>query len=74
MPKLNAYIEVGFCAGYGDGDYRVSMNVQRLNRAQWNELQLAVLSALSCAREHWMSAQHGQEIAFTQSTEETGNG
>ena len=57
MPKLNTLIEVGFCSGYGDGDYRVSMEVQNLSRERWQELQLAVLTALRCADLHWRNAQ-----------------
>lgn len=57
MPRLNTLIEVGFCLGYGDGDYRVSMEVQNLSRERWQELQLAVLGALHCADLHWKSAQ-----------------
>lgn len=57
MPKLNEYISVGFCSGYGDGDYRVSMAVRELSRERYNELRLAVLGALNCADRHWMEAQ-----------------
>ena len=53
MPRLNEYFSVGFCAGYGDGDYRVSMKVQDLSRKQFNELKLATLGALQCAEDMW---------------------
>lgn len=62
MPALIEYIKVGICAGYGDGDFSVSMSVQNLSRKQWEEVQLATLTALAVAREHWLAAQ-GQEAA-----------
>ena len=57
MPKLRTLIEVGFCSGYGDGDYRVSMEVRGLSRKEWQELQLAVLGALRCADDVWKAEQ-----------------
>ena len=57
MPALIEYIKVGICAGYGDGDFSVSMGIQKLSRRQWEEVQLATLTALACAREHWLAAQ-----------------
>ena len=55
MPKLDEYITVGFCTGYGDGDYRVSMKVRNLTKKQFDELKLATLSALRCAEDNWKS-------------------
>ena len=52
MPRLREYISVGFCSGYGDGDWRVSMAVRSLSRKQFDELRLAVLGALRCAEDH----------------------
>ncbi len=53
MPRLIEYFSVGFCAGYGDGDYRVSMKVQDLSRTEFNELKLTTLSTLQCAEDIW---------------------
>ena len=36
MPQLNTVIEIGFCSGYGEGDYRVSCC--SLTRDELNEL------------------------------------
>lgn len=49
MPKLNTFIEVGFCSGYGDGDYRVSASIAEMDNKQYDELRLAVLGAIRCA-------------------------
>jgi hypothetical protein len=57
MPKLIEYISAGFCAGYGDGDYRVSLAVCNLSRKEFDELRLSVLNALRCAEDHWRDAQ-----------------
>ena len=57
MPRLNELISVGFCSGYGDGDFRVSMDVCNLSQERFNELQLATLAALRCAEDNWRSAQ-----------------
>lgn len=65
MPKLIEYMSVGFCSGYGDGDYRVSMGVRELDRARYNELRLAVLGALNCADRHWMEAQAEKDTGAT---------
>jgi len=53
MPRLNEYISVGFCSGYGDGDFRVSCAVEGLSRESFNELKLATLSALNVADDMW---------------------
>ena len=55
MPKLNTLIEVGFCSGYGDGDYRVSSEIAEFDRAKFDELRLAILGALHCAENMWRS-------------------
>jgi hypothetical protein len=60
MPRLIEYISVGMCAGYGDGDFRVSMSVRRLSRQGFNELKLAMLSALRCAEDHWLDEQRNK--------------
>ena len=57
MPRLIEYMSVGFCAGYGDGDYRVSMTVCDLDRKAFNELKLATLGAIRCAEDMWLRAQ-----------------
>lgn len=57
MPRLDEYISVGFCSGYMDGDYRVSMKVGELSCERFNELKLAMLSAIMVAEENWRRAQ-----------------
>ena len=57
MPRLIEYISVGFCSGYGDGDYRVSMNVKNLSRKQMNELTVAMHWATQCAWDNWKRGQ-----------------
>jgi hypothetical protein len=57
MPRLIEHISVGFCAGYGDGDYRVAMSVRSLSRKEFNELKLAMLSAIRCAEDNWLDEQ-----------------
>ena len=44
MPQLIPIIEIGFCSGYGDGDYRVSC--RDLTRAELNELIVTTHYAL----------------------------
>lgn len=63
MPKLIEYIRVGFCSGYGDGDYGVSMAVCELSRERLNELKLATLSALQVAEDNWRRAQPTQQAS-----------
>ena len=58
MPRLNEYISVGFCNGYGDGDYRVSCAVEDLSRKQLDELMLAMFHAQRTAWDMWCRAQH----------------
>ena len=57
MPRLIEYISVGFCSGYGDGDYRVFGTVGDLDRKALNELKLAMLGAIRCAEDTWQAAQ-----------------
>ncbi len=68
MPRLIEHISVGFCSGYGDGDFRVSMTVRDLSRKDFNELKLAMLSALRCAEDHWLDEQSKkpENQAYTQ--------
>lgn len=63
MPRLNEYVSVGFCSGYGDGDYRVSLEVQSLSRARVNELLLAMFHAQRCVWENWCAGQHEDQPA-----------
>ena len=49
MPSLNTYIEVGFCSGYGDGDYRVNSSISTMDQKTYDKLRLAALDALRCA-------------------------
>ena len=44
MPQLNTVIEIGFCSGYGEGDYRVSC--RSLTRDELNELIVTTHYAL----------------------------
>ena len=62
MPKLDTYISVGFCSGYGDGDYRVSCAVEDMSRKQLDELMLAMFHAQRTAWDMWRRAQH-QEMS-----------
>lgn len=76
MPRLNEYISVGFCAGYGDGDYRVSMAVGEMSRERFNELKLATLAALHCAEDMWRRARPAEQASQalpTPSPQETDN-
>lgn len=57
MPKLNTYIEVGTCAGYGDGDYRISAKVQDLSRKQMEDLFVTMFHAQRMAWDMWTRGQ-----------------
>lgn len=57
MPKLIEYITVGFCSGYGDGDYRISCAVENMSKDEFNDLKLAALNAIHCAEDMWRHAQ-----------------
>ena len=57
MPKLNEYISVGFCAGYGDADYRVGMAVSDLSRKQIDELIVGMFHAQRAMWDIWSRAQ-----------------
>ncbi len=61
MPRLNTYIEVGICAGYMDGDYRVSAKVADLSRNQMSELINTMFHAQRCAWDMWSRAQAQKE-------------
>ena len=61
MPKLDDYISVGFCAGYGDADYRVSAAVDTLSRKQLEELFVGMFHAQRCAWDMWKRAQVDEE-------------
>ncbi|HTE14671.1 MAG TPA: hypothetical protein VK642_06305 [Burkholderiales bacterium] len=63
MPSLNTLIEVGFCLGYGDGDYRVSGAIGELSRERFNELMVTHLWAIKCAQEMWLKAQPQPQAA-----------
>lgn len=68
MPRLIEHISVGFCSGYGDGDFRVSMSVRSLSRKEFNELKLAMLGAIRCAEDNWLDEQSKkpENQAYTQ--------
>ena len=53
MPKLNTLVEVGFCAGYGDGDYRVSTAVSNLSQNEMQELKATLIDAANCMVDMW---------------------
>ncbi len=57
MPKLREYITIGICSGYGDGDWRVSMDVQKLSHKQMQELITSTFHATRAAWEMWQQAQ-----------------
>ena len=71
MPRLIEYISVGICSGYGDGDWRISMDVQKMSRQSFNELKLAVLGALHSAEDMWRAAQPQPEAAADPTHQET---
>lgn len=64
MPRLIEYISIGTCAGYGDGDFRVSAAIRDMTKKQFDELKLTTLSALICAEDMWRSAQAKQQGAM----------
>lgn len=57
MPRLREYVTIGICAGYGDGDYRVSSEVANLSREDMTELRLAFVYAINAAEEMWRNEQ-----------------
>lgn len=57
MPRLNELIQTGFCAGYGDGDFRVSAAVEKLSKKELDELKLITLTALQVADDMWKRGQ-----------------
>jgi len=65
MPRFIEYISIGICSGYGDGDFRVSMEVCKLSRKSFDELRLATLTALRVAEDHWRAAQIEPECQDT---------
>ena len=74
MPRLIEHISVGFCAGYGDGDYRVSTAVGKMSRERFNELELATLAALHCAEDMWRRAQPVEPASQAKLSQEGSNG
>lgn len=69
MPRLIEYISVGTCAGYGDGDFRVSAAIRNMTKKQFDELKLTTLSALVCAEDMWRSGQAKQQGAMEKQDE-----
>jgi hypothetical protein len=57
MPRLREYVTVGICSGYGDGDYRVSLNVGDLSVHDMNELRKAFTCAIFEAERIWRDSQ-----------------
>lgn len=57
MPRLNTLIEIGFCSGYQDGDYRVSGQIEDLSRERFAELLATIQWASSCAIDMWRRGQ-----------------
>lgn len=77
MPRLTEYINVGFCSGYGDGDWRVSMKVESLSRNAMNELCVAMFHAQRNAWDIWAAAQvkeQAKQDATAGATERGGQG
>ena len=68
MPKLNEYISVGFCSGYGDGDFRIGMSVGKLSREKMNELTVAMVHAQRMAWDIWLRAQSDDQTASNSDT------
>lgn len=63
MPRLIEYVSVGFCSGYGDGDYRVSAAIADFTSAQMNELRLAMNAATYCMEDMWRNRQQKEQAA-----------
>lgn len=61
MPKLNEYIKVGFCSGYGDGDWSVDGRVADFSAVRMNELMNTMFHASRCAWDMWMRAEEERQ-------------
>lgn len=57
MPRLIEYVQIGICASYMDGDYRISGDVANLSRQQMNELRHAFCGAIAITERMWAEAQ-----------------
>lgn len=63
MPRLIEHISIGFCSGYGDGDYRISTSIEKFSRKQMDELLLAHFHAGRMAWDMWSRAQAQPEAS-----------
>ena len=63
MPNLRTLIEIGFCGGYGDGDYLVSSAIAELPREQFLELLQTIQFASAVAVQMWQAEQHKKQAA-----------
>lgn len=61
MPKLNEYIKVGFCSGYGDGDWSVDDCIADFSQEKMNELMNTMFHASRCAWDMWMRAEEERQ-------------
>lgn len=57
MPRLIEYVSIGFCSGYGDGDYAISGKVADLSVDQMQELRAIAVCALYQMEDMWRRAQ-----------------
>lgn len=58
MPRLRVMVEVGICAGYGDGDYAIHISeIESLSIADMNELRRAFCVAIAQTERYWQDAQ-----------------
>lgn len=63
--KLRPILAVGLCNSYGDGDYRVSGEIQNLTVQQMKDLRAAMIGAIFQAEEMWRSRPN-QEMAVAE--------
>jgi len=72
MPKLNEYMAVGFCSGYGDADFRVSCNAASLNPKQVKELREIIPVAIAQLEKYLTEAM--KKTVQSGETQEEGRG
>lgn len=61
MPRLNEYLSVGFCAGYGDADYAVKCSVADLTYEQMRDLRSITCVAIGAMERMWMEEQEKKQ-------------
>jgi hypothetical protein len=56
MPRLNEYLSIGFCSGYGDADYSVKCSAADLSPAQVRDLRAIVPVAIAVLEKYLQEA------------------